>query len=354
MSLFFRRFSTHTLEYAGNIFVNTWVHAPIWNIYGAEKAYPHVLHAFQEVEQRFPDGAFHIGEFCSVSCKNTLHIVSKLSKDLRTRSQREIMNTSTLLPIANWNDFFKVASSQNYYGSIPKFFHAGSPGSIWQQRFPRDSLHFIYSNQSFMPLSKMRVAPDNIWPSLSEDPQIKKEQHETAINDLDNLLKLRHLELKKGGRFCFDILLDCNEKKESIWRQMNFVMDDFVRDGIIKPEERAKMAIRSFERNDEIVDLAFARHKNTWKIITKEKISSNALIYDDYEKDHDVEKFARITTEYMKEWSQAPIINNLAPTRTIEEKNKIMKDYYAELQNRSVKAPIPLNVQSYDVVVEKI
>ena len=88
MLLFARRFSTHMIEFAGNIFAPTWVHVPISCTLAVDKGYPHVLHAFQEVEQRFPDGALHIGEFCSVSCKNTLHIISKLSKDLRTRSQR--------------------------------------------------------------------------------------------------------------------------------------------------------------------------------------------------------------------------------------------------------------------------
>ena len=56
----------------------------------------------------------------------------------------------------------------------------------------------------------------------------------------------------------------------------------------------------------------------------------------------------------MKEWTQAAILNNLAPTRTIEEKNKIVKDYYTELQNRWAKTAVPVMVQTSNIIVEKI
>lgn len=89
------------VEYPGNIYVGHWVHVPVWNIFGAEKSYTSALHALKETEQAYPDGLFTVADFCSVSCKNTMHIVTKLAKDLRTRSDREILIHPTLLPVAN-------------------------------------------------------------------------------------------------------------------------------------------------------------------------------------------------------------------------------------------------------------
>ncbi|OMJ86792.1 hypothetical protein SteCoe_11648 [Stentor coeruleus] len=354
MSILGRRFASHIIEYPGNIFAASWVLVPQWNIYGAEKGYNHVLESFREVEKKFPDGAFHVGEFCSVSCKNTLHIVSKLAKDLRTRSQREIVDYPTLLPVANWNEFFKVALSPEYYGTIPNFFMTARPGSIWKRLFPNESLHFIYANHSFMPLSKMRVADDTIWPTFSEDPQVINELKETAIKDLDTLLTLRHAELKKGGRFCFDVLLECKVPKESPWKQLNEVVQSFVDSGRIKKEERDKLALRNFERNDEIINTVLSRHEKNFRVVVKERMTSRFPAWSEYEKDKDANKLAKNYTDWLKEWTALAILNTLSATRPQEERNKIVSDIYAELQARCSKYPIPLDVNLYDFIVEKI
>ena len=350
----YRKFSSHVIEYPGNIFAPNWVHVPVWNIFGAEKGYAHVLESFKEVEHRFPEGTFHLGEFCSVSCKNTLHIVTKLAKDLRTRSDRELIVYPTLLPVANWNEFFKVALSNDYYGTIPNFYLAARPGRLWQRLYPTNSLHFIYANHSFMPLSKMRVADDTIWPTFSEDPEIKKELRETAIKDLDTLFTLRHAELKTGGRFCFDVLLECNVPKESVWKQLSEVVIDHFKSGIIKPEERAKIALRNFERNDSIINTVLDKHQKNFKVIVKEKVKSRFPAWHDYEKDKDARKLAKVYTDWMKEWTAVAILNSLAATRSQEEKLKIVNDIYIELEDRVSKTPVPLDVELYDFIVEKI
>jgi hypothetical protein len=70
----YRKFSSHVIEYPGNIFAPNWVHVPVWNIFGAEKGYAHVLESFKEVEHRFPEGTFHLGVI----------LFSKLTKTLCT------------------------------------------------------------------------------------------------------------------------------------------------------------------------------------------------------------------------------------------------------------------------------
>ena len=143
--------------------------------------------------------------------------------------------------------------------------------------FPHNSLHFIYANHSFMPLSKMRVAEDTIWPTFSEDPKIKSELRETAIKDLDTLLTLRHAELKSGGRFCLDVLLQCHVPKESVWKQLNEVVSDFVKSGRIKVEERQKIALRSFERDDDVINTAMGRHEKTLRSWPRKRYSRGSL-----------------------------------------------------------------------------
>lgn len=349
-----RRFSSHIVEYPGNIFAPAWVHVPVWNIYGSEKGYPHVLESFKATAERFPDGALHIGEFCSVSSKNCVHILTKLAKDLRTRSDRELVIYPTLLPVANWNEWFKMALSPDYYGAIPNLYVAARPGPLWKRLFPSNSLHFIYANHSFMPLSKMRVADDTIWPTFSEDPAIKKELHDTAVKDLDTLLTLRHAELKSGGRFCFDVLLNCNVPKESVWKQLNEVVSDMVKSGRITAEERAKIALRNFERNDEIINTALERHEKHFKVIVKERVNSRFTAWNEFEKDKDPVKLAKNYTDWMKEWTATAIMMNLAATRPQEEKVKIIADIYQDLQTRCTKYPVPLDVSLYDFILEKI
>ena len=101
MNFLSRKFSSHTVEFLGNTYAQSWVHVPVWNIYSAEKGYPITLKSFKETVEKFPDQAFYIGEFCSMSCQNTMLIITKLAKEFRACSNQELIVYPTLLPSAN-------------------------------------------------------------------------------------------------------------------------------------------------------------------------------------------------------------------------------------------------------------
>lgn len=344
----------HYAEYHGNIYVGHWVHVPAWNIYGAEKTYSEVLESFEEVQMKFPQDRLHIGDFCSVSCKNTMHVITKLVTELRTTSDREVVVSPTLLPMANWNDYFKLALSPEYYGGLSNTFVMARPAYLWKRIFPNEFLHFIYANHSFMPISKMPVAEDTVWPTLSQDPQVKQELLETATRDLDNLLTLRSQELKKGGRFCFDILLDHEVPLKSPWRLLSDIVEEFVAQGKIHKEERSKMAVRNYQRTRDLVDSVLEKHSQTFRVVEKQVVCSRFPAYAEFQKDKDAQKLAWTYSDWLKEWTAPAIMMNLAQTRSQDEKVGIVKEIYEELAKRSAQDPIPLDVELYDIILERI
>ena len=350
-----RRFSSFVLEYQGNIFIPNWVHVPAWNICGVERSYQDALKSFQSTCNRFPTDSIHIGEICTVAGKGSLHAITKFASDLRTHSNRDIVVHPTLLPTANWNEWFKLALSSEYYGKITNLFLAASPGTLWKQLYPDNSLHYIYANHSFLPLSKIRVADDNIWPTFSEDPEIKKEMRETAVKDLDSMLSLRHAELKHGGIFCFDTLLKGNVPEESAWKQLNQIVTEMVQSGRIKREERQKIAMRNYERDDDIIDSVLERHEKNFKVILKDnQAKSRFPAWNEYEKHKDPVRLGKEYAAWLKEWSAGPIMMNLGENRSPEEKKGIITDIYDELEARCTRFPIPLDVKACDVILEKI
>mmetsp|Transcript_30958 Transcript_30958/g.30609 ORF Transcript_30958/g.30609 Transcript_30958/m.30609 type:complete len:206 (-) Transcript_30958:36-653(-) len=205
-----------------------------------------------------------------------------------------------------------------------------------------------------MPISKMRVAADTIWPTMSEDPVIIKELRDTAIKDLDNILTLRGKEIKSGGHFCFDILLDHPIPRLSCWRLLNDVVADFVALGRITQEERAKMAIRNYQRNDDMINEVLGKHNSNWRIVHKETVTSRFPAWGQYEIDHDAKKLAKTYTEWLQEWTAGAIMMNLAATRPQQEKQFIISDIYEELFNRCAANPMPLDVQLYDFILQKL
>lgn len=205
-----------------------------------------------------------------------------------------------------------------------------------------------------MPISKMRVAHDTIWPTMSLDPAIIQELRDTAVKDLDTILTLRGQEIKQNGHFCFDILLDHPIPKESCWRVLNDIVTDFVNTGIITKEERAKMAIRNYQRNDSIINEVLDKHRNNWQVVHKETVTSRFPAWNDYVKDQDAGKLAKTYSDWLKEWTSGAILLNLGPTRSQEEKVGIIKDIYEELTRRCTAMPIPLDVSLYDFVLKKL
>lgn len=93
--------AVHYLEYKGNIFFPNWVHVPVWNTLCAEETYEAAAGAFHRMHRQHPGSHLSVAEFCSASTKNTLHVITKLVKELRNDSDREVLISSTLLPIAN-------------------------------------------------------------------------------------------------------------------------------------------------------------------------------------------------------------------------------------------------------------
>ena len=62
-----------------------------------------------------------------------------------------------------------------------------------------------------------------------------------------------------------------------MWKQLNEVVSDFVKSGRIKVEERQKIALRSFERDDDVINTAMGRHEKTLRSWPRKRYSRGSL-----------------------------------------------------------------------------
>ena len=168
------------------------------------------------------------------------------------------------------------------------------------------------------------------------------------------MLTLHHAELKSGGRFCLDVLLQCHVPKESVWKQLNEVVSDFVKSGRIKVEERQKIALRSFERDDDVINTAMGRHEKNFKIVVKEKVNSRFTAWGEYEKHKDPARLSKDYTAWLKEWTAGALMMTLGASRAQEEKTAIITEIYTELEARCARLAVSLDVALYDFILEKI
>lgn len=266
---------------------------------------------------------------------------------------RDLSIYPVLLPSSNWTEFFKLALSENNYGLVPNVYLIARPGSIYKKLFPLDSVHFIYSNNN-QGISKIKPTYDNIWPGFCKNPEVLKECKDIAINDLDVFLNLRYSELIKGGRIYFDLLYDNGLSNDFIYQEANRVVNDFVDQGVITYDERNRIALNSYRRNDEIFDTAFDRHKKSFNIISQEVHTTVFPAWSLYQITKDSEALARSYADWIKESSSSVIFNSLETSKTQEDKKKILKDLYEELYKALVKSPTGLNFTYCHYILEKI
>ena len=106
---------------------------------------------------------------------------------------------------------------QNYKEFLPKDFHFATyltPGSIFTQLYPSNTMEMIYAFQVFNNLSTLIYAPDHLFSTLSKIPKIRQILSKQQDLDLSYLLDLRYKELKTGGELIFDILTPPEQSPE--------------------------------------------------------------------------------------------------------------------------------------------
>lgn len=283
-----------------------------------------------------------------------MHVITKLVHELREKSDREVLISPTLLPSANWREYIKTATSNEYYGGLDKTFFTVRPSILWKQIYRSDSVHFAYSNQSFLSLSRVPVAPDTIWPTFTKDPSIRSELKEIAIKDLDLLLSLRHKELKKGGMFMLDLLAAQDLPEKSCWSLLNTFLQGFVDSGRITQEERSRIVMKNYQRDEEVINTVLDRHMNNFRIRHYDTVASRYPAWDRYLEHRDSKKLAKEYVDWLKEWTPGAILMALSEDRSQEEKNELINDVYDDVLRIATENPMPLDIQMTNLVLEKI
>ena len=96
------------------------------------------------------------------------------------------------------------------------------------------------------------------------------------------------------------------------------------------------------------------KHSKNFKVVSKHTVHSRFPAWDDYEKTKDAYTLAKTYSDWLREWTAPAILMNLSAERSAEEKTQIINDIYNELTNRTAKHPMPVDVELYDFVLEKI
>ncbi|XP_075105112.1 salicylate carboxymethyltransferase-like isoform X1 [Nicotiana tabacum] len=113
----------------------------------------------------------------------------------------------------------------------PNCFVAGVAGSFYNRLFPSKSLHFVHSSYSLHWLSKVPVGIENnkgnIHVASTSPLDVIEAYCEQYERDFVNFLKLRSIELVKGGRMVLTVMGRKNEDRFS--KASCFLLEPMVR-----------------------------------------------------------------------------------------------------------------------------
>lgn len=346
--------SPHYIETPGNKFSANLKYAGIWNIIMGDASHSIASDALQHVHRTFPEDPLVVAEICSGSSLNTSRVVRRIIEELRESSDREVMISPTYIPLANWSEYIQFAMRPENYGGLANVYLFLRPSGIWKQIYPSASVHLVFTNHGFLPLSKVPVAPDTIWSTLSEDPQTQKELRDIGFQDLDALLTLRHRELKTGGRFVFDLFTEHEHPRGSIFHLLNHAYQKQVDSGKITQEERDRTTLRFNQRDPEVLNTILEKHRENFRVVTNEYMPFRYPAWEQYESSKDVQAIAQEYSDWLKEWTSAGLMRSLSQNRTQEEKTAIITEMYEDLTSLIAQDPIPLDLSTQSISLEKI
>lgn len=205
-----------------------------------------------------------------------------------------------------------------------------------------------------MPISKLYIVEDTIWPAFTTDKSIRDSHKETSIKDLTNIITHRSQELCKGGRFIFNTLAPTTMPKESPWLLLNDIVEDFTKQGKILPEERQKIGLRYYFRSHEEINTALNHTKHLMRLIKTEVYTDRFFAYDEYLKTQDAYKLGRVYSEWLKEMTGSSIMMALSPYRSQEAKILLLDEIFRKLSETCSAHPAPCEVSFNEVILERL
>jgi hypothetical protein len=215
---------------------------------GGSLAFPVFAKAADDVPLNSEDQPIIIADYGSSQGKNSLAPMRLAIKSLRRRAgpDRPIFVFHIDVPSNDFTSLFEVAGSDpnSYIRDERNVFPCAIGKSFYRSVFPPDSVDLAWSSFAAHWLSRVPTYVPGHFASFRCDGDVLAAFHRQGAQDWEAFLRLRARELRPGGRLVIiQPAVDDNGWSgfEELCDETNATLAEMVGEGLITPDERARM-----------------------------------------------------------------------------------------------------------------
>jgi hypothetical protein len=294
-----------------------------------------------------------VADYGSSQGRNSLRPIGAAVGVLRERAgaERPIWVVHTDLPGNDFSTLFHtVASDPNsYLCDDANMFFSAIGRSFYESLFPPHTVTLGWSSWAVQWLSRVpAVVPDHIHHSRSAVASVRAEYARQAAEDWQTFLTLRSRELVPGGRLVVLLMaLDAAGKFAGpIMDHLQAALTDFVAEGFVAPDERARMAMPTVgrSRTDLLAPFGTSGRFARLELVQLDTFLGADPIWDEFEVTRDAQALARSRAAFTRAFA-APTLAAALNTTSVDSRGRAAAfgdRLEAELVKRFAATPEPI------------
>ena len=319
-------------------------------------AIPLITGAIDRMGLRDDGASFRVADLGCADGGTSVGMWRSVLGDVRKRwAGKPIEIYYTDLPRNDFSQLFRMIHGQtdiqSYYGEIPDVFPFASATSFHQAIFPRGSMNLLFSATASHYISKVPGPISDHVHMVGAKGAERAAYEEVGRVEWERFLRLRSLELVKGGRLCFlNFGIDSKGRYlghtggPSMFDTFNLLWRRLVEQGRITEQEYRgtnfpQVYRTAAEFTAPLRDEASPVFRSGLRL---EHVEERHLVcpYAVAFKEHrDPARFAREYIPTLRSWSEPTFASGLSPDRPAAERMAILDEFYGSYERLVAAAP---------------
>jgi hypothetical protein len=290
---------------------------------------------------------FVVADYGSSQGRNSLLPMRTVVERIRRRDADvpiEVVHND--LPDNDFSELFRTVatSDQSYLVGATRTFSYAVGRSFFERIFPEAQVRVGWSAIAAHWLSRtVPSAPNHNWcpRDAGRHSEVAAEQ---AAQDWHQFLEHRAHEMVAGARLIVVVAQadDLGERGgDGYLNLLNRVLQATVDDGILRPEEVARVSIATYFRTAEELRAPFDRRALGDRLFVNHFLHEPMAdpLWSTYEADADADAFAQGYTGWLRAFSEPALLRALDTERQPEEQKRVVDEVYHRVRDAASAAP---------------
>jgi hypothetical protein len=329
---------------------------------GAALAMARWTEAVEQVALGDADRPIVIADYGSSQGRNSFVAIETAVNRLRSRvrAERPILVYHIDLPANDFNALFAALDSDpaRYTSHDARVFPCAVGRSFYDRVLPLDFVDLGWSAYAAQWLSRVpRVIPGHFFPNRAGAETRAEFKRQRAL-DWERFLRLRALELRRGGRLLVVVPL-LNEAGEAgideIMDQTNEVISDMIKEGAITSGERERMVVGVVapQRHEMLAPFASSGQFCGLRVEHCETHEVTDPAWLEYERDGDREALARAQARFVRSAFAPTLALALDDSQRSLRLSAFSDRLESGLSARRARCPAPIHTAAGTIVLVK-